>query len=346
MSAIARGFAYAAVALASIALISAFSEPADAAQARTYYVAADEILWNYLPLGGDVVTGRPLAPLPGRIGHVFHKLVYREYTDGTFARLTPRDAYLGIAGPVLHAEVGDTIVVHFKNRTHLPVDMEPEGGVSGAPARPIAPGTVTTYRWSVGDAAGPGPMDASSTVWQYFSNGAHPGAGVMAGLEGAIVVTRAGDARPDGSPADVDHEVFAWFEENREEQSALWPENVADPRTNPGKVKGSFNDLLIPNIFVTINGFTGGDGPPIVVKRGERVRWYVYDGNSDGDGHIPTWNGNTLVWQGHRVDSVFLGFTQAAVADMVPDNVGTWMLYCTLNIHLENGMVARYRVVP
>jgi FtsP/CotA-like multicopper oxidase with cupredoxin domain len=34
------------------------------------------------------------------------------------------------------------------------------------------------------------------------------------------------------------------------------------------------------------------------------------------------------------------------VADMVPDNVGTWLFHCHVNVHLNGGMVARYQVLP
>src|SRR5580658_5965722 len=94
---------------------------------RTYYVAADEVDWNYLPSGlngmmgttGMAPTGYPTMYTQRNvhgIGRVYRKAIYREYTDATFTHLKPRlaqDAYLGILGPILHAEVGDTIQVVF-----------------------------------------------------------------------------------------------------------------------------------------------------------------------------------------------------------------------------------------
>ncbi len=50
------------------------------------------------------------------------KAIYREYTDDTFTTLIDRSvtdggsgAYLGLLGPVLRAQVGDTIRIVFKN---------------------------------------------------------------------------------------------------------------------------------------------------------------------------------------------------------------------------------------
>ncbi len=57
-------------------------------------------------------------PGPHRIGRVYKKAIYREYTDSSFSKLkerAPDDKYLGLLGPVLRGEVGDTIEVIFKN---------------------------------------------------------------------------------------------------------------------------------------------------------------------------------------------------------------------------------------
>src|SRR5215510_11428059 len=92
----------------------------------TYYVAADEVDWNFAPTGTDKMMGMPFMGDgkmftergPHRIGTVYRKALYREYTDETFSTLKPRPAdseYLGMLGPVLRAEVGETIRVVFKN---------------------------------------------------------------------------------------------------------------------------------------------------------------------------------------------------------------------------------------
>src|SRR5207245_3028052 len=87
--------------------------------ARTYYVAADEVAWDYPPSGSDQLKDRPFddtnSPFveagPHWVGHVAMKALYREYTDSTFKTLKPLPApwqHLGLLGPVLRAEVGDT----------------------------------------------------------------------------------------------------------------------------------------------------------------------------------------------------------------------------------------------
>jgi len=67
-------------------------------QTRTYYIAADEVTWDYAPGNMNQISGQPLgeteslwvASGPHRIGKVYKKALYREYTDGTFSRLKPR----------------------------------------------------------------------------------------------------------------------------------------------------------------------------------------------------------------------------------------------------------------
>ena len=108
---------------------------------RTYYIAADEVDWNYLPSGLNGMMGTTGMPPAGfatiftqrnvhGIGRVYRKAIYREYTDATFTQLKPRlarDAYLGILGPIIHAEVGDTIRVVFRNHGTHPYSMHPHG---------------------------------------------------------------------------------------------------------------------------------------------------------------------------------------------------------------------------
>ena len=225
---------------------------------RTYYIAAEETDWDYAPLGIDIMTGKPFEgtaaaytqPGPNHIGHVYRKAVYREYTDGTFTTRKPRaqqDEYLGLLGPILRAEVGDTIKVVFKNNASRPysmrapddvfrprhaagtgrvLDAEGEVVTEGEPEDTVAPGATFTYEWDVPELAGPEPGDPSSTAWVYYSH-VDEYKDVASGLVGPIIVTRRGQANPDGTPKDVDREIVALFTAFNENQSWYVQENVA-----------------------------------------------------------------------------------------------------------------------
>src|SRR4051812_46499723 len=119
---------------------------ATSGQLRTYYIAADEVQWDYAPDGQHDITGAPFTADedvftkqgPNRVGHVYWKALYRGYTDATFAHRIPRrtscaatarvcDDTLGMLGPVIRAAVGDTIKVVFKNNLSIPASVHPHG---------------------------------------------------------------------------------------------------------------------------------------------------------------------------------------------------------------------------
>jgi manganese oxidase len=362
------------------------------ARVRTYYVAAEETEWDYAPLGIDIMTGQPFEgtsaaytqPGPNRIGHIYRKAIYREYTDGTFAIRKPRaqqDDYLGLLGPILRAEVGDTIKVVFKNNASRPYGMRaPDvfrlrnatgiGSVPDAtgnvvdqdPEDAVAPGATFTYEWDVSQQAVP-EDDASSTVWVYSSH-ASEYRDVAAGLVGPIIVARRGQANPDGTPKDVDREIVALFTAFNENESWYVQENVAahiSPADQKalGEANANFSDskgyftfagtgFAETNYKFSVNGYLYGDGPVMTVQQGQRVRWYLLDMGDVGslNFHTPHWHGNTVLSHGTRRDTIFLLPLGTETADMVPDAPGLWLFHCHLDDHMEAGMMARYEVLP
>jgi FtsP/CotA-like multicopper oxidase with cupredoxin domain len=357
-------------------------------QVRQYYIAADELDWDYMPSGRDaMMPGMPPRGYakfyaqrgPHLIGKLYRKAVYREYTDATFRHLKPRqpeEAYLGILGPILRAEVGDTIQILFKNNgTHL-YSMHPHGvfyekpsegspyddGVAAADkgGASVAPGKTFTYVWRVPQRAGPGPSDPSSIVWIYHSH-ATERKDVNAGLIGAIVVTRQGMARADGKPRDVDREFVDLFMTFDESQSWFFDDNVkrfaGDPKhTDVSELitkdpEGHFDivngtGIAAQNFRYTINGYSFGNMPMMQMRKGEHVRWYVVALGESGNTHTPHWHGNTVLFNGRRTDVVEVTPAQMVTADMVPDDPGIWLFHCHVSDHMDGGMVARYQVLP
>jgi len=358
------------------------------AATRTYYIAADEIDWDYMPQRTDVMMpGMPLMGYakfyathgPHLIGTVYRKAAYREYTDASFAHLKARgddQAYLGLLGPVIHAEVGDTIKIVFRNNGTHPYSMHPHGvfyekaseganyddGLAPAakPGGSVAPGKTVTYVWDVSERAGPGPNDPSSIMWLYHSH-VDERSDVNAGLIGMIVVTRKGMARPDGTPKDVDHEfatLFMMYDENR---SGLIEDSIAKFTTDPAHVDrfdasnkdpdGKIDLLggtgfVAQNVRSTINGYQFGNGPVMHMKKGEHVRWYLATLGEGFNVHSPHWHGNVVTLHGSRTDVISLVPAQMVTADMVPDAPGIWAFHCHFSEHMEQGMFARYQVLP
>jgi hypothetical protein len=237
--------------------------PRDATQAtsktRTYYIAADEVDWDYAPSGKNQITGEPFGEEENvfvrqgehRIGKTYRKALYREYTNERFTELEPRppeQEYLGTLGPILRAEVGDTIKVVFKNNTDFPASMHPHGlfyekGSEGSPYQDstsgdkkgddvVEPGEERTYLWEVPERAGPGPHDPSSIMWMYHSHVEEP-VDTNAGLMGPIIVTREGMAEEDGSPKGVDREFVTLFTVFDENVSPYLEHNIEEFAGNP-----------------------------------------------------------------------------------------------------------------
>jgi len=337
---------------------------------RTYYIAADEVEWNYAPSGINKFTGQPFEGDAvtftehgaNRIGTTYRKSLYREYTDGTFAQLKPRTAaweHLGALGPVIHAAVGDTIKVVFRNNTVFPASVHPHGvfynkdsegapyadGTSGANKSDdvVPPGGNHVYTWAVPDRAGPGPMDGSSILWMYHSHVDEP-ADTNAGLIGPMIITKRGMAKADGSPIDVDRELVTMFTVFDENESHYIDHNIQAYTDKPSTVNPDDDGFHESNLMHSINGYVFGNVPGLTTRRGERVRWYTMGMGTEVDLHTPHWHGNTVTVNGMRTDVLELLPMSMKAADMVPDNAGTWAFHCHVNDHIKAGMLATYTV--
>lgn len=337
---------------------------------RTYFIAAEEVEWNYAGAGNvlqEPFCGDPDAVpgvIPGRIGTRYQKAIFREYFDASFQRIVLRPSHwqhLGILGPLIRAEVGDRIRITFTNKTRVHVSLHPHGvfylkssegsgynddtSVADKKDDAVPPGKMFEYEWTVPERAGPGPNDGSSLVWLYHSH-VHAPKDSNAGLIGAMIITAKGKAKPDGSPQDVDREFVTLFNIFNENQSWYFDLNLKtylDP-----KIKVDTNDLFFieSNMKHTINGHIFANMPLMTMRQGERVRWYLLGMGSETDLHTAHWHGNTVLWQGYRTDVVELLPASMKVAEMVADNPGTWMFHCHVNDHMLEGMSARYHVTP
>jgi len=343
---------------------------------RVHYIAADEVVWDYAPRGTNLITGRDFEGIQElwtkraatQIGTRYKKALFREYTDSTFRTLKPRPPELehqGFLGPAIHAEVGDTIRIVFRNNGSHPFSMHPHGvfydknsegaiyndGTSGADKRDdgVPPGATYTYVWLATERAGPGPGEPSSSLWMYHSH-VDESKDVNAGLIGPLIVTARGKAKPDGSPNDVDREIVVAFAEIDENLSWYIDDNIKEFALEPDKVKkplgASFIDPFgVTNLKESMNGFIFGNGPMPRMRVGDRVRWYVMS-TTNFELHAAHWHGNVVTAQHMRTDVLNLGTMGMVVADMTADNPGTWLFHCHIEPHMTAGMQARFVVEP
>lgn len=252
---------------------------------RTYYVAAEEVNWDYIPSGMNQISGDSLRGLevlvgtngPDRIGRVYRKALYREYTDSTFSTLkarAPEWEHLGYLGPLIRAVVGDTIEVVFKNNATRPYSVHPHGvfydkasegalyddGTAGANKADdgVAPGAVHRYTWLVPERAGPTKEQGSVAMWMYHSH-VNEAKDVNAGLMGVMLITDRLMAKADGTPNDVDREFVIAFAEIDENDSWYFEHNINTFADNPALVRRDANFAELPyalNLRETMNGLS------------------------------------------------------------------------------------------
>lgn len=387
---------------------SSSSSAPPAGVTRTYYIAAEDVAWNFAPGGTNQISGVPFAnytgalnaeqpevsvmtrpiaynpalaatdplnytddPLKVQIGTQYTKTLYVEYTDATFTTKKPVSAewqHLGALGPIIRAEVGDTIKINFKNKTNsgrnftmhphgVFYDRSSEGApyVSGDPnafidGNDVPPGGTFTYTWEVPGRAGPGPMDGQSVMWMYHSHMNEP-MDENTGLVGPMIIYNRGTMKEVGATG-IDREFVVMFKVYDENDSFHFNNNLLTTGLDQAAIDaailgGGFDPE--PNLKHTMNGYIYGTLPlaGMTMKKGENVRWYLMAMGTEVDLHSPHWHGNTvLTMGGMRTDVVGLIPAQMAVVDMVPDNIGTWLFHCHVNDHIKAGMIARYRVTP
>ena len=87
----------------SMKMVASGSTSDSTGKTRTYYVAADDVMWDYVFTGVNGITGEPFQslgffanPTPGGprvekpVPTAYLKTLYREYTDDTFKTLKKR----------------------------------------------------------------------------------------------------------------------------------------------------------------------------------------------------------------------------------------------------------------
>jgi len=359
-----------------LAFVTVAGHSQSSGRTRVHYIAADEVVWDYAPQRKNVITGRAFEGMQDlwtkrgstQIGTRYKKALFREYIDGTFKTLKPRPAeweHLGLLGPMIHAEVGDSIRIVFRNNASQPFSMHPHGvfydknsegaiyddGTAGGDKHDdgVPPGGTHTYVWLATERAGPSPGEPSSVLWMYHSH-VDESKDVNSGLIGPLVVTAKGKAKPDGSPRDADREIVVAFAEIDENLSWYIDDNIKEYALEPEKVRKAIGPTFIDpfgitNLKESINGFIYGNGSLPAISVGDRVRWYVMS-TTNFELHAPHWHGNVVVAQHMRTDVLNLGTMGMIVAEMTADNPGTWLFHCHIEPHMTAGMATRFTVAP
>lgn len=303
---------------------------------REYWFQADSFYHNIMPSGIDGMTGNTVMSSQTS----FWAIGYRAFTPGWDAPLPGNNDLgpnTGIPGPILRAQVGDTVRVHFRNndtyykKSHtiaphaFKYTLSNDGGwawmLQDRPGTTIEFGQTYTYEWTA--------IPRSVGTWPYHDHSKHfdPGrgtvvmeAGAELGLFGMIAITNANTP-----PVDV-------------EIMSIWH---------------TFYQGDIPGLSQNFHCFNGlaylGNTPTPRVKVGQRVRWRVVALSNDF--HTFHLHGHTWPYAGEMTDSVVIGPGVGHSFEYVEDaDPGSWYYHCHVPMHVMGpgmgGMIGLYQVEP
>jgi manganese oxidase len=265
---------------------------------------------------------------------------------------------MGLLGPVIRAEMGDSIVVVFKNNSDFDVSVHPHGvrylkmhgGHEHTDSMPDAEGLVGvkqgqtyTYSWFAGPTSGPTETGTSSVGWMYHTHvHTENDKDLYEGLIGPLVIYRDGELGNNNRPTSVLNEKFAFFMVWDENNSRYIDKNIetytdGTPDADPAEFEES-------NLKHSINGLMFGNCHFKNIKKGDNVRWYTFALGNEVDLHTAHWHGMTLNHRNQNVDVIDLLPASMTTSDMVADNPGKWQFHCHVHDHLQAGMQALYTI--
>uniref|UniRef100_A0A8C0H0B5 ferroxidase n=1 Tax=Chelonoidis abingdonii TaxID=106734 RepID=A0A8C0H0B5_CHEAB len=340
------------------------------ATTRTYYVGIVEENWDYAPTGKNLITGQSLTEDEhasefvkrgaNRIGRIYKKAVYKEFTDGTYTQEIPKPSWLGFLGPVMKAQEEDIFVVHLKNFAFRPYSLHPHGlfyykdsegalypdGTSGKNKEDdiVVPGGNYTYTWPVKKEYAPTLADPTCLTWIYHSHIDTP-RDISSGLIGPLLVCKKGSL-DDSSIQSTDAAKGFALMYNIVDENLSWyiDANIKAFCLDPTTVDKEDEGFKNSNKMHAINGYIFGNLPNLEMCAGESVSWYLIGIGNEIDIHSAYFYGHTIINKGHRADVVNLFPATFITVEMIAGNVGKWLLTCQVNEHLQAGMKGLYNV--
>ncbi|XP_067898713.1 ceruloplasmin [Heterodontus francisci] len=337
---------------------------------REYYFGIREVSWNYAPSGRNIIAGRTidedehasvfLKRGPTRIGSVYKKAVYLEYTDGNYIKEVAKPEWLGFLGPIIKAEQGDTVIIHLKNFASRPYSLhshgftytkENEGALypDNSTVREkmddsVNPGTNYTYKWDLTEDQSPADNDIDCLTRVYHSHIDAP-RDVSTGLVGPLIICKKGVLTGKTRGKQTNEEFALMFAVMDENLSWYLDDNIRTYCTTPRDVDKDNEDFMESNKMHSINGYVYGNLPRISMFIGDKVVWHLFGMGNEVDIHSAYFHGQILIDRHHHVDTISLFPATFVTAVMVPKNQGTWMLSCQVNDHIEAGMQALFDIV-
>uniref|UniRef100_H2ZM28 F5/8 type C domain-containing protein n=1 Tax=Ciona savignyi TaxID=51511 RepID=H2ZM28_CIOSA len=237
---------------------------------RTYYIAAEEYLWDYAPTGNDLMSGESLrnsrkkssrfySDGRNRIGSIYMKAHYVRYTDEMFRtqfEISPIDRHLGSLGPVIRVEVGETLRIVFKNSASRSYSFH----LDAFPFTDseVLPNQRRTYQWEITEEDAPGLHKVQCVTRFYYSN-TDPIRDIATGLIGPLLVCQRGALDTNGRQRNINQELFLHFSTINENLN--WYINQTIPATTVGPIEELLQSTAFyqSNLMSSMNGLAYGN---------------------------------------------------------------------------------------
>ncbi|KAG1970332.1 coagulation factor V preproprotein [Pimephales promelas] len=330
-------------------------------QEWTYYIAAEEIIWDYAPNMPDNIDGdfriKFLKQGALRIGKKYKKAVFTQYKDSTFkerAEDKQRKKELGILGPVIRAQIRDVIKIVFKNKASRPYSIYPHGltidkaaeGASypegGNQTHGIQPGETYTYTWSVSEENVPMDSDPRCLTRMYHSAVDIP-RDIASGLLGPLLICKSQSLTKKNIQLKADKEQHAMFTVFDENKSWYHDENINTYCSDPKRVKRDDPEFYKSNVMHTINGYVYESGQELGFCHGEIVTWHVSNVGEQDYIQTATFYGHTFELKNREEDILSLFPMTGETISMNMVNIGIWLL-ASLNSHdSTKGMRVKFK---
>uniref|UniRef100_UPI00403B3905 Coagulation factor VIII n=1 Tax=Homo sapiens TaxID=9606 RepID=UPI00403B3905 len=325
-----------------------------------HYIAAEEEDWDYAPLvlapDDRSYKSLYLNNGPQRIGRKYKKVRFMAYTDETFKTREAIQHESGILGPLLYGEVGDTLLIIFKNQASRPYNIYPHGitdvrplhsgrlpkGVKHLKDMPILPGEIFKYKWTVTVEDGPTKSDPRCLT-RYYSSFVNLERDLASGLIGPLLICykESVDQRGNQMMSDKRNVIlFSVFDENR---SWYLTENIQRFLPNPAGVQPEDPEFQASNIMHSINGYVF-DSLQLSVCLHEVAYWYILSVGAQTDFLSVFFSGYTFKHKMVYEDTLTLFPFSGETVFMSMENPGLWILGCHNSDFRNRGMTALLKV--
>lgn len=334
--------------------------------AATHYIAAEETVWDYTPLGKEGCNGTEFgsdekvftAAGDYRPGSKYIKALYREYEDINFQTRKPLDTDLnGVSGPLLHFEVGEIVEIVFYNKASFSCNIHVIGlqllGMT-LQENEVSPGAQTTYIFRVPRETGPGRRDLSSIAYVYYSSVDQVGH-TAAGLVGVVAIAKKGVLDPQNrTPKGI--RTLPWLMNIfRENESPLILESIKKFATNGNTAsENGLNAIsedeawIESNAMHSVNGYLFSSVMKLPQFSFEQtVRFYVFGFGSEASLHGPEWYGQTIKGKslrGNDGSGVQILPFNAETVDVYMSSLAQWTFVCEVSDHVLAGMKMCFNV--